>query len=46
MSNCSNWREDRIKATVEQEFKGRRSGDSDAWAVTREAARTNTESER
>ncbi len=37
---------DRIKATVEREFRERRSGDSGAWSVERETARTNTESER
>ncbi len=36
MSDCSNWRGDRIKATVEREFMERRSGDSGAWSVTRE----------
>ncbi len=36
MSDCSNWRGDRIKATVEREFRERRSGDSGAWSVTRE----------
>ncbi len=36
MSDCSNWRGDRIKATVEREFGERRSGDSGAWSVTRE----------
>ncbi len=43
MSDCSNWRGDRIKATVEREFGERRSGDSGAWSVTRETARTNAE---
>ncbi len=33
MSDCSNWRGDRIKATVEREFRERRSGDSGAWTV-------------
>ncbi len=46
MSDCSNWRGDRIKATVEREFIERRSGDSGAWSVTRETARTNAESDR
>ncbi len=31
MSDCSNWRGDQIKATVEQEFRERRSEDS--WSV-------------
>ncbi len=43
---CSNWRGDRIKATVEREFIERRSGDSGAWSVTRETARTNAERDR
>ncbi len=43
MSDCSNWRGDRIKATGEQ--RERRSGDSGAWTGLRETARTNTESE-
>ncbi len=46
MSDCSNWRGDRIKATVEREFMERRSGDSGAWSVTRETARTNAENDR
>ncbi len=46
MSDCRNWRGDRIKATVEQEFMERRSGESGAWSVTRETARTNAESDR
>ncbi len=33
MSDCSNWRGDQIKATVEQEFKKRRSEDSGARSV-------------
>ncbi len=33
MSDCSNWRGDQIKATVEQEFRERRSEDSGAWSV-------------
>ncbi len=33
MSDCSNWRGDQIKATVEQEFRGRRSEDSGARSV-------------
>ncbi len=33
MSDCSNWRGDQIKATVEQEFRERRSEDSDARSV-------------
>ncbi len=33
MSDCSNWRGDQIKATVEQEFRERRSEDSGARSV-------------
>ncbi len=33
MSDCSNWRGDQIKATVEQEFRERWSEDSGAWSV-------------
>ncbi len=33
MADCSNWRGDQIKATVEQEFRGRRSEDSGARSV-------------
>ncbi len=33
MSDCSNWRGDQIKATVEQEFSERRSEDSGARSV-------------
>ncbi len=33
MSDCSNWRGDRIKAAVERQFRKRRSEDSSARAV-------------
>ncbi len=33
MSDCSNWRGDQIKATVEQEFRERRSEDSGTRSV-------------
>ncbi len=33
MADCSNWRGDQIKATVEQEFRERRSEDSGARSV-------------
>ncbi len=33
MSDCSNWRGDRIKAAVERQFGERRSEDSSARAV-------------
>ncbi len=33
MSDCSNWRGDQIKATVEQEFREKRSEDSGARSV-------------
>ncbi len=33
MSDCSNWRGDQIKATVEQEFRERQSEDSGARSV-------------
>ncbi len=33
MSDCSNWRGDRIKAAVERQFRERRSEDSSARAV-------------
>ncbi len=33
MSDCSNWRGDQIKATVEPEFRDRRSEDSGARSV-------------
>ncbi len=34
MSDCSNWRGEPNKATVEREFEERRSGDSGAWSVS------------
>ncbi len=41
MSDYSNWQwSDRIKATVEQEFRERWSGDSGAWSVERVNAET------
>ncbi len=46
MSDCSNWRGDRIKAAVERQFKERDGVKTRAHGRERETAETNAESDR